>query len=163
GRGRAPHPGAAPHGVGVQTGSNGKGRGRAERPTRVRRLARRGFKQAATGGAGPGRRSPSRAARPTGGRVLYAGLKRGRVGLGRGGGGGGGGAGGRSPARGAAPEGGRCLFGGVQGGGGGGGAGPARLAVAADDVYQRVAPPQRPAPSAGHPAWPNRALPEERK
>src|SRR5690606_37267686 len=77
GGGRASRPGAAPHGAGVQAGGDG--------------------------GAGPGRRSPSRPARPTGGRVLYAGFN-------------------------------------------GGGAGSARLAVAADDVYQRVAPPQSPAP-----------------
>ena len=40
---------------------------------------------------------------------------------------------------------------------------PARLDVGSNDVYRRVAPPQSPAPSAGHPEWPNRALPEERK
>src|SRR5690606_14013617 len=56
GRGRAPQPSAAPHGAGVQTGGDGRGRGGARHPSRVQRPTGPGFKQAATAkeGAGPG-------------------------------------------------------------------------------------------------------------
>src|SRR5690606_12747187 len=55
GRGGRPHPGAAPHGARVQTGSNGRGRARAGVLTRVRHPTGPGFKRAATAEAGPGR------------------------------------------------------------------------------------------------------------
>src|SRR5690606_4658070 len=68
GGGRAPYPGAASRGVGVQTGGDGRGRVVVGRSTRVRRLAGWGFRRAATAGAGPGRCSPLGPALPTGGR-----------------------------------------------------------------------------------------------
>ncbi len=51
----AGHPGAASRGAKVKTGSDGSGRDGAGRPSRVRRLAERGFKQAARVGRGTGR------------------------------------------------------------------------------------------------------------
>ncbi|GAA1097823.1 hypothetical protein GCM10009605_37500 [Nocardiopsis composta] len=52
GRGGPPHPNAAPHGAGLQAGSNGRGGEAAGHLTRVRRLAGPGFRRAATAGAG---------------------------------------------------------------------------------------------------------------
>src|SRR5690606_41071512 len=57
--GRASRAGAAPHGVKVQAGDDGRARGGARVPGRARRLTGLGFKRAATAEEGTGRGSPA--------------------------------------------------------------------------------------------------------
>src|SRR5690606_8138122 len=70
GVGRAVRPGislsAARHGVGVQAGGDGGGRGGAGRSTRARPLAGPGFKQAATAKEETGRGTPPERGTPRG-------------------------------------------------------------------------------------------------
>src|SRR5690606_37026741 len=115
--------GAASHGVGVQTGGDGAGRDTARAPPG----------RGAPRGEGSNRQRRQRKGR---GRAPHPGAASRGVGV-QVGGDGGAGPGRRSPSRPARPTGGRVLYAGFNGGG----AGSARLAVAADDVYQRVAPP----------------------
>ncbi len=171
GGGPAGRSGAAPHGVRVQAGGDGRGRGGVQAITRARHPTWPGFKQAATAGRGTGRSVGCGASRSEGqdGRRRRKGGPAGRSGAAHrrakvktGGDGSGRGGAPRSPARlGACPRRGVPLspMPGLRRGssGGGGGLRAARAPRLHLPASSKPRSPHHPLPD--HPEWPKRALP----